>query len=191
MKITDVKVYNINESILASGYPKSLEMRENVLPNESDLRRAEKLAGVKSGTGHDNFLKGILVSFNIYAPQYFWIQLMRYSHLDIISSQSKMHKILDMNIEDSVNNYVDERIIIILNNIIKQYKSETDQIVKKELFQSIISNTPMGLNLGARVSTNYLQLKTIFLQRKNHKLTEWAYFIDTLMKIIPLNFLIM
>lgn len=40
----------------------------------------------------------------------------------------------------------------------------------------LISNTPLGFNLKARITTNYLQLKTIYNQRKNHKLPEWKQF---------------
>ena len=39
-------------------------------------------------------------------------------------------------------------------------------------FMTLVSNCPMGLELFMRVSTNYLQLKTIYKQRKNHKLKE-------------------
>jgi hypothetical protein len=34
----------------------------------------------------------------------------------------------------------------------------------------------MGLELTARITTNYLQLKTIYAQRHNHKLEEWRDF---------------
>ena len=37
---------------------------------------------------------------------------------------------------------------------------------------------PMGLELTARVTTNFLQLKTIYNQRKNHKLPEWLQFCE-------------
>jgi hypothetical protein len=37
---------------------------------------------------------------------------------------------------------------------------------------------PMGLELWGRMTTNYLQLKTIYKQRRNHKSKEWQYFCD-------------
>ena len=43
---------------------------------------------------------------------------------------------------------------------------------KYEVFMKIISNTPMGFEQTMRVTTNYLQLKTIYLQREHHKLKE-------------------
>ena len=36
----------------------------------------------------------------------------------------------------------------------------------------VISNCPLGLELTMRCTTNYLQLRTIYHQRKHHKLKE-------------------
>jgi hypothetical protein len=48
---------------------------------------------------------------------------------------------------------------------------------KYEVFMKVISNTPMGFEQTMRVTTSYLQLKTIYLQRKHHKLKEdWGNF---------------
>ena len=37
-------------------------------------------------------------------------------------------------------------------------------------------SNPCGFILTARITTNYLQLKTIYAQRKNHTLPEWRLF---------------
>ena len=42
--------------------------------------------------------------------------------------------------------------------------------------EELIYECPVGLELTARVTTNYLQLRTIYTQRKNHKLQEWRDF---------------
>lgn len=39
---------------------------------------------------------------------------------------------------------------------------------------------PMGMLLTAHISTNYLQLRTVYGQRKNHKLSEWRMFCNTI-----------
>lgn len=50
---------------------------------------------------------------------------------------------------------------------------------KYEVYMKIISNCPMGLEQTMRVTTSYLQLKTIYLQRRHHKLKEdWGNFCD-------------
>ena len=41
-----------------------------------------------------------------------------------------------------------------------------------EMFMTVLSNCPLGVELFMRCTTNYLQLKTIYHQRKHHKLIE-------------------
>ena len=90
MKIKNVKVAFLNEAICRSGYPYQTGEPED-LDDEfiinNDLKRAIKLAKVPSGTGHDNFLKGIIVQFDLQYPEYFSPQLQRYNWIDIISSK--------------------------------------------------------------------------------------------------------
>lgn len=179
MKIFNVRVYDLPESIKASGYPMSLHIQDN---NDSwdcdittkDLERATTSAHNPLSSGHCNFLSGILVSFDIEMPQYLWMQFERYHFKQIVSSQSKMHRITKMDLDDQCNEYVLPQIKAILKDMINQYNANPSQ----ESFQKIISNTPMGLNLTARINTNYLQLATIRNQRHKHPLIEWHYICD-------------
>lgn len=53
----------------------------------------------------------------------------------------------------------------------------TKGLTKYEVYMKIISNCPMGLEQEMSITTNYLQLKTIYHQRKTHKLEEdWGAF---------------
>lgn len=194
MKITNENIYDIEESVKASGYPMMSEI--DYILNDGDYSRAEKLAKNKPGTGHNNFLKGITVQFDLKASQYIWLQAERYHWFEPVSMQSKMHRITRMRIDKQCNKYVLPINIRVLQNLINFYNRtipsdfptgtyllEDLPIPKsfgnqKELFQTIISNTPMGLMLTARITTNYLQLKTIYHQRKNHKLEEWDKFCE-------------
>lgn len=219
MKIKNVKVYGLEESIIRSGYPHQIGEPKDIKPiKESteyqvnqDRIRAYKLANTPIGSGHNNFLKGIIVQFDMSYPQYFTPQLQRYHWIDIISSQSKMHSLTKIkDIKDSCNKYVYPEIIDIINNSIKFYNDwiedkdlghrllfenypSIDIESKEELFQYIISNLPMGFELWMGISTNYLQLKTIYNQRRHHKLKDdWGYFcnwIETLpmSKLITVN----
>lgn len=47
-----------------------------------------------------------------------------------------------------------------------------------------LSNIPMGLEYTARMTTNYLQLKTIYNQRKNHRSKQWQDFCEWI-KTLP------
>ncbi len=171
LKIEAVTVSGIMESIRASGFPKG---NDNI-----SFGRAEKLGGCKTGTGHDCYLKGIVVQADVTAPQYWWLQFQRYHFADIVSSESKMHRILNMDIDAQCNDYVADITKTVLQDMITIYKANPT----RENFQHVIANVPMGLMLKARIVTNYLQLKTMHKQRKNHTLEEWMDFcnwIDTL-----------
>lgn len=68
--------------------------------------------------------------------------------------------------------YVDKEIISVLRRIIDSYAlNPTDENYLKVLY-----NVPSGLMLTARITTNYQQLKTIYYQRKDHRLPEWRIF---------------
>jgi hypothetical protein len=81
LKIENVEVSGIKSSIIASGYPMTSDNDSNY-----DEKRAIKLGKVKSGSGHDCFLKGIIVSCDIIFPEYWSPQFQRYHFVDIISS---------------------------------------------------------------------------------------------------------
>lgn len=48
----------------------------------------------------------------------------------------------------------------------------------REMELKILYSLPTGYSLTARVTTNYLQLKCIYNQRKGHKLPEWRAFCE-------------
>ena len=180
VKVDNARVYGLDESIIASGYPMQVntEDMENVDLTEKDYKRIKHLGNAVAGSGHDCFLKGITVQFDLQVPEYIWRQLDRYHFIDYISSQSKMHRITKINLDSVCNRYVYDEVKEILKSIIDKYEAETDTDKKKELFNEIIANTPAGLMLTARMTTNYLQLKSIINQRSNHKMQEWKYLCD-------------
>jgi hypothetical protein len=190
MEITNVDVWGLKKQLIRSGYPMRIDLPKQIFENDlaaaynNDIKRAKNLGNAKSGSGHDCFLKGIHVDFDLTAPAYFWLQWGRYHFQDIISSQSKMHMILKMDIEKQCNQYVDSRSINIVEEYIFAYKNviKLDPTNKKDLytiFMQIISNIPLGFELTAGVETNYLQLKNLYYQRRNHKLKDdWGYFCD-------------
>lgn len=193
LKIFNTKIYGLEESIKASGYPMIAtqidEWDDNCFLDEKDFKRAGKLGTVPTGTGHDNFLKGIVVQFDVTYPNYWTPQFQRYHFADIVSSTSKMHRLTKMDLNTSCNEYVDD---VVINNLQKwvdifnsfepgdsEKEVEGKIYTKYEIYMKIISNCPMGLEQTMRVTTSYLQLKTIYLQRRHHKLKEdWGAFCD-------------
>lgn len=180
IKVDNARVYGLNESIIASGYPMQVDTFDmnKVVICDKDLKRVKHLGNATQGSGHDCFAKGVTVQFDLQVPEYIWRQLDRYHFIDYVSSQSKMHRILKMDIDKTCNKYVLESTKTNLKSLIDLYNKETVDLAKKELFNHIIANTPSGLMLTARMTTNYLQLKSIVNQRSNHKMQEWRLLCD-------------
>lgn len=182
LEIKNIQVFSLERSSIAAG--NSMTVGEiNTLRQfgKNDEERFIKLGKTASGCGHDNFLKGIIVQFDIKYPQYWTPEAQRYHWLEIVSSQSKMHKLtvagLDKDFDNYFNKYVDSDNIARIQEYVKQYNNEIDNEKKYFLFMKIISNLPMGYEMWETITTNYLQLKTIYKQRKNHKLKEdWGAF---------------
>jgi len=166
---------------------------------ERHLARGKSLGRARTGSGHDCFLKGIVVTAVVSAPAYQWPQIQRYHFQDITTSQSKMHRITKFDLKEMCNPEVDEIMIARVKMYVDRYNQVNDALGRalneaensnfiKELqdtkdyyFRKIINNAPQGLRLAAGITTNYLQLKTQHYQRKDHKLTEWnTDFIDWL-----------
>ena len=126
-----------------------------------------KLGSCPVGSGHDNFLRQIRVMVDITAPQYWWLQCERYGFFNI-NMESKMHSLVNkMDIWDDRCIDVDTRVINVLEEYIKHYKDGDIE------FEEVLAQVPMGLQLTARCETSYAQLKTMYNQRKTHKLYGW------------------
>ena len=176
VEVTNIKVYDLFESVIASRNAMRLTAPEYTQEEfEASLKRATALANAKMGSGHSNFLKGIRVSFDIKYPGYFTPELQRYNFVDIVTSSSKMHRLMQMDMDTSFNQYVTEASKTQMKGLIEAYNEESSY----ENFMAVVSNCPMGLELFMRCSTNYLQLKTIYRQRKGHKLKQdWGAFLS-------------
>ena len=174
--VTNIKVYDLRESVIASRNAMRLTPPQYTDEDfEASLKRATTLARAKSGSGHDNWLKGVRVSFDIKYPGYFTPELQRYNFVDIVTSSSKMHRLMQMDMDTSFNEYVTEYSKNQMKELIEDYNREQSY----ENFMRVVSNCPMGLELFMRCSTNYLQLKTIYRQRKGHRLQQdWGAFLS-------------
>lgn len=194
--IANVKVYDMEESIRASKYPMSTDTE---LCNCEITDRTESLAAAPRGSGHDCFLKGVLVAFDLTFSNKAWVEAERYHWFDFVSSQSTMHRITKFDLSKAYNEYVDPRIIATMRALVDEYnrlavalKECEDQEdknyisnVMKDLYLRILYSNPAGFELTARITTNYLQLKTIYAQRHNHRLPEWRWFCEWIKQNLP------
>ena len=184
--ITNTEVHGLKRAICTAKYPKAVDIR----PLTDELTKGIKAcANCNTGEGHDNFLKGIIVQFDLTFSNKAWVELQRYHFIDFVSSQSTMHKITKFNIKQQCNRYVDRRIIDIVQEKINEYNrlqslnlsqgvSKERQKMLNELYLEILYNVPAGFELTAGMTTNYQQLKTIYQQRRHHKLPDWQMFCD-------------
>lgn len=84
-----------------------------------------------------------------------------------------MHRITKFDLKEACNEYVDDRIIKILQEKVDEYNNGEKT---SEKYLEILYNIPSGFRMTAAMTTNYRQLKTIYHQRKNHRLPEWREF---------------
>ena len=185
--VENVCLYDVKESIKASKYPMSVDINKL---NDGVTKTVKKLAGTDVGSGDDNFLNGFRIAFDLTFSNKAWVEMERYHFMDFVSSQSTMHKITKFELKSQCNKYVDSRIIDIVQEYINEYNrlSNLDNVgltekvaktradIMKELYLTILYNIPSGFQLTARMTTNYRQLKTIYFQRRNHRLPEWREF---------------
>lgn len=169
--IKNVKVYGLEESVKASKYPMSVDLEKL---NCDITAQTRKLASCQTGTGHDQFLTGIVVQFDLTLSIKCWVEAQRYHFLDFVSSQSTMHRIAKMDIINNCNGYVTREAIDNLLVLTRQYNEEPTA----DNYLKVLYNIPTGFELTARMTTNYRQLKTIYQQRKNHRLPEWRKFCE-------------
>lgn len=167
--ISNVKIYGLEDSVKASKYPMAVDTQA---VNSEITKRVNKLAQANPGTGHDNFLKGIVVQFDLNFTKQAWAELQRYHFIDFVSSQSAMHRLEHFNLDEQYIEYVDPKIIERVKFLLEVYHLNSTE----ENWLRCIYSSPAGLRLTARLTTNYQQLKTIYRQRKDHRLPEWKEF---------------
>ena len=188
--ISNIKVYDLEESMRAAGYPMRTDLDET--PDfTKDWNRAQRLTKAsRFNAAHAQFLTGVVVNFDLTFSNKAWIEAERYRFLNFVSSQSTMHCITKFGLRKQCNEYVDERIITIVQEYIDLYNSLTAQDeetieFKKNLYLKILYNLPSGFQLTARMTTNYRCLLNIYNQRHDHRLPEWREFCNQLLEELP------
>ena len=196
--ITNYKVYDLEETLVASGYAMiedysvgkiwceqdDIILAQNTgdLSDNKHYKRALKLSKAPLNSGHVSFAKGIVVNMDITFTNKAWIEFQRYHFADIITGMSTMHRISKFDLDEAFNEYTDPVIISRLEELQEMYNLTKD----KEDYLKLLYSTPAGLEMTGRVTTNYLQLMNMWQQRHNHRLPEWRQFCDELLEKLPL-----
>ena len=197
--VNNVRVYGLTESIRRAKFPKSVDVYQ--LSDEL-TDGIKSLAQAQRGSGHDNWLKGVVVQFDLTFTNKAWVEAERYHWFDIVSSQSTMHRIAQFDLDKAYINYVDSRVVDIMKEKINEYNalfsptlpascSELEDLSRRkaEKMLEILYTNPAGFRLTAGMTTNYQQLKTIYAQRKTHRLPEWRCFCNWI-ETLPMSELI-
>ena len=192
MVIDNVKVYGLEESIKRAKYPMSTDISKL---NSELTKGIKSLANSDKGEGHDQWLTGVVVQFDLTFTVKAWTEAERYHFLDFVSSQSTMHRITKFNLDEAYIEYVDPRIVGIMKEKVAEYNAlnsyemadvklhmDLDELRKQKYLEILYSN-PCGFKLTAGMTTNYRQLKTIYHQRKTHRLPEWREFCAEIEKL--------
>lgn len=207
VKIDNIEVHGIERAINAinnSFNVGAINTTEKVAKKDRRFNVAKSLfSNMDPHQSHDAALKGILVTFDMRHNGVFMPEFQRYHWAEIIMSQSTMHSMEKFMTSDHnpftkyVTKKTKEHIKELYENWQKEKQSLKDyctttpeenrsqgfmKMLHKDIylaFETLVHNLPRGLELWATITTNYLQLKTIVIQRAKHKNEEdWGNFIE-------------
>lgn len=208
-KISNVEVFGLASSIYRSGYPMmdyapSVEefheacsgidaeivahQKTGCTFENPHIKRAINLAQAKGG-GHDQFLTGIVVNFDLTYSNKAWVEAERYTFLNFISSMSTMHRASVLSIKESCNSYVLPEITSIVQELQREYNAIDSKLHPEEKSQAylrLLYNIPAGFELMAGMTTNYRSLKNQYAQRQNHRLPDWRMVYCPWIKSLPM-----
>lgn len=169
-----------------------INYKNNYIIGNNDIKLAQTL--VKAGNEHRKFMRQIFVSVDITAPLYWWKEFDTYKVGTTANSTSTMHKLAttpitldcfeiddyDKNLsladnpkdDDGLDNIstFEEDIIYVLENIRQKYLETKDKRYWKELVRWL----PESWLQKRTITMNYENIRNMYFQRKNHKLTEWS-----------------
>ena len=216
IKVENIEVFNIGGAIRSMRNPMNSWdksdtdfSKENVTLGENDKCLAQRL--IKAGSEHRKFLRGIMVSFDVVAPTYWYLEFDTYKVGVTSNSCSKMHKLMSrpLTLDDFSLDYIPEGCVedtpiidlirelngtIDIYNHFDEYKQQGELngllFDKKQVFLATLQLLPMSYNQRRTVTMSAETLLNIINQRSHHKLKEWHDFIDAMVLGTPeLSFL--
>ena len=164
---------------------------DNYIIGEKDLNLAQRL--IKGGSEHRKFLRQIFVSVDITAPLYWWKELDTYKVGTTANSTSTMHKIqakpitqecFEMDDFEDIIHYTydaDKPIDYVMSDFVDSLCESLELLRQKYLvtkdkryWKELVRWLPESWLQTRTITMNYENLRNMYFQRKNHKLTEWS-----------------
>jgi hypothetical protein len=124
---------------------------------------ADKLAPLDNG--HNKFLEFIDLYILHKAPRRFWIQFATY-RTAVSSSESTMHTLH----KDEVVEFTHDTSPVIIEEFLKTRNKD---------------NLPEGFYQKRVIKFNLKTLRNMYNQRKNHKMPDWQWFLNSILAQIP------
>lgn len=179
------------------GYDLNTNIADVACIGPKDMKLATQL--IKGGTEHRKFLRQIFVTIDITAPLYWWKEADTYKVATTANSTSTMHKLASKPItidcfeiddwenitypkefqredlkSDIDDDFVPMCLIPYLEYLRQQYLETQDTKYWKELVRWL----PESWLQTRTWTANYETLRSIYRQRRHHKLSEWHQFCD-------------
>jgi len=158
---------------------------------ENDLKLCNNL--VKAGSSHRKFLRQIMIYVDITANLKWFSEFDTYLNV-VQNSTSQMHTLTkkDFKLSDFSNELTAEKAkhhfqltIDVLNSLRQDYLKEADVKKKKEVWRNILEIVPQSYLYTRTCMFSYEVFLSMYLQRKNHKMSEWVEFCEYLRNHLP------
>lgn len=167
---------------------------------ENDLHLMQNL--IRAGTSDSKFMRQILVCVDITAPLYWWKEFDTYKVGTVSNSTSTMHKLASITItkdcfemdvvDDKIYHHYYTEADVSGYDIFLDYIGDLEKIRKiyletkdKKYWKLLIQLLPESWLQKRTVTMNYENIRNMYFQRRNHKLTEWCVDFINWVKSLP------
>lgn len=156
---------------------------------ENDMKLLQNLikSSIKGGNSHSKFLRQIFVTVDITASLYYFKEFDTYKIGTTANSCSTMHKLASTPI--TLENFeIDDFAIPYFIDVVKnceELRVRYNETKDKNYWRALIQLLPESWLQMRTVTLNYQVLRTMYFDRRNHKLSEWNTDFINWLKTLP------
>lgn len=202
MKVENIETFNWLGAMRAMRNPMNswdkndsfiMELTGKPVLGPNDLDLAKRL--VAAGSEHRKFMRQIGINFDLTAPLYFWKEYDTYKVGTVANSTSTMHKLAstpitidcfetddmvdDLKVFDNEPYNIDETVKDVWEGVINACETLRQRYLETKdirYWKELVRLLPEGWLQTRTCTLNYEVLRTMYHQRKTHKLQEWRDF---------------